>query len=152
MRRLILALSDEFKIDVESAGATTLRLEIKAKGAEPDDSFYVQNAALVAEKEDDLDLEKDPPPDLAIEVERTSASLKKLPIYAAMRVPEIWRIEKKSVRIYLLSGDNYSESTTSLAFPFLSAKTLSEFLSVGLSKGETAASRAFREWIRKNKP
>jgi Uma2 family endonuclease len=44
----------------------------------------------------------------------------KLPIYAAMRVPEIWRIVKKSVRIYLLTGDNYNESASSLAFPFLS--------------------------------
>lgn len=37
-----------------------------------------------------------------------------------MRVPEIWRIVKKSVRIYLLTGDNYNESASSLAFPFLS--------------------------------
>jgi len=50
IHRLIIALSDELDIDVESLGSTTLRAEMKSKGAEPDDCFYIQNAALVIGK------------------------------------------------------------------------------------------------------
>src|SRR5882762_10164077 len=39
--RLMNALSDELDIDVESLGSTTFRSAPKAKGAEPDDSFFV---------------------------------------------------------------------------------------------------------------
>src|SRR5437667_12631689 len=42
---LIHALRDELDIDVESAGSTTLILKMKAKGAEPDGEFYIQNAS-----------------------------------------------------------------------------------------------------------
>src|SRR6266496_3514075 len=53
-------------------------------------------------------------------------------IYAALGVPELWRVYKKTVRIYLLSQDNYTESLTSRAFPFLTSETLSEFLALGV--------------------
>ena len=56
---LMTALRDELDTDVESLGSTTLRAEMKANGAEPDDCFYIQNAALVIGKTD-LDLEPDP--------------------------------------------------------------------------------------------
>src|SRR6185295_16230642 len=55
LHTLLTALRDELDIDIESLGSTTLRAEMKAKGAEPDDSFYIQNAALVIGKID-LDL------------------------------------------------------------------------------------------------
>ena len=55
IHRLLTALSDELDIDIESLGSTTLRKEINAVGAEPDDCFYIRNAALVIGK-DDLNL------------------------------------------------------------------------------------------------
>jgi Uma2 family endonuclease len=130
-----------------SVGSTTLKAEMKAKGAEPDECFYIQNAALVIGKED-LNLEHDPPPDLVIEINRTSSSLDKFPIYAGLGVPEIWRLVGKTIHIHLLAGDRYEESPTSRVFPFLSAQTLSEFLAKGLAEGERQAARAFRAWVR----
>ena len=147
IHRLVDALSDELDIDVESLGSTTLKVEMRAKGAEPDDCFYIQNAPLVIGK-DDLNLEHDPPPDLVVEVDRTSASLNKFAIYAGPGVPEIWRLVGKTVHIYLLVGDHYEESATSRTFPFLSAQTLSEFVAKGLAEGERKAARAFRAWVR----
>ena len=147
--RLMNALSDELDIDVESLGSTTFRSALKAKGAEPDDCFFVQNASLIIGNEiDEYDLERHPPPDIAVEVDRTNASLDKFVIYAALGVPELWRVQKKTVRIYVLSGDNYTESPTSRTFPFLGAKTLSEFLTLGLAEGGRKAARAFRIWLR----
>src|SRR5437867_9425022 len=52
IHRLVTALSDELDIDIESLGSTTLKKEMKAKGAEPDDCFYVQHARLIIGRED----------------------------------------------------------------------------------------------------
>jgi Uma2 family endonuclease len=149
LHTLVTEIRDFLDIDIESIGSTTLKREIEGQGAEPDDGFYIQNAAKIIGK-DDIDLKNDPPPDLIIESDRTSSSLKRLPIYAGLGVPEIWRVIKKRVRIYLLEGVAYKESTKSRAFPFLSAKTLSEFLTLGLAKGERSAAKAFRAWLREN--
>lgn len=149
IHRLVTALSDELDIDIESLGSTTLRLEMKAAGAEPDDCFYIHNAALVIGKLD-LDLEHDPPPDLVVEVDWTSASLDRFPIYAALGVPEIWRAIGNQVEIHLLVGDDYEESTESRAFPFLSSATLSGFLVRGLAEGERKIAREFRAWVREH--
>jgi Uma2 family endonuclease len=148
---LLIALGDELDVAIESAGSTTFRKKTEAIGAEPDNSFYIQHAAQIIGK-DDLNLAYDPPPDLVVENDRTNSSLDRFPIYAGLDVPEIWRIVERQVRVWLLAGDHYEESEHSLAFPFLSADTLSEFLAKGLEEGEGKAARAFREWVRAHKP
>ncbi|HSE98233.1 MAG TPA: Uma2 family endonuclease [Blastocatellia bacterium] len=147
IHRLVTTLSDE--LDIESLGSTTLKAEMKAKGAEPDDSFYIQNAPLVIGR-DDLDLKRDPAPDLVVEINRTSASLNKFTIYAELGVPEIWRVAGRSVHIYILDEDHYDSSIASRAFPFLSAQMISDFLARGLAEGERKAARAMREWVREH--
>jgi len=149
IHRLLVTISDELDIDVESLGSTTLKAQLKSKGAEPDDSFYVQNAALIIGK-DDLDLMNDPPPDLVVEVDRSSTSLNKFAIYAALEVPEIWRIEGRKIQFYLLLDDRYEESQSSRAFPFLTAHVLAVFVERALKEGERKASLAFREWMREH--
>lgn len=151
LNRLVIALCDELDIDIESLGSTTFRSRIKAKGAEPDDCFYVQHAAAALSMEDNFDLQRDPPPDIVVEVERASASLNKFLIYAALGVPEIWRLSQKDVRFYLLAGDTYVEGPTSRAFGFLHSKILSDFLALGLAKGGRTAARAFRAWVREHR-
>ena len=148
--RLVVVLSDELDIDIESLRSTTLKAEMKAKGAEPDDCFYIQNAPLVIGKID-LDLKDDPPPDLVIEIDRTSASLNKFPIYAGLGVSEIWRVAKGQVRIFLLAGESYEERSTSSAFSFLPAQIISEFLARGLAEGQRKVAIAFRAWVREHK-
>lgn len=147
--RMLGALSDDLGIEIEPLGATTLRSELKAKGAEPDDAFYVQNAHLVAEN-DDIDLLNDPPPDIVLESDHTSSSLDKFAIYAGLGVPEVWRISRGRLRIFLLKGKGYKESPDSLAFPFLSSDTLNKFLNHGIERGASAAARAFLEWLREH--
>ncbi len=150
LHRLIMVLQDELDIDIESAGSTTFREELKAKGAEPDESFYIRHAAEIIGK-DDIDLSYDPPPDLIIESDYTSSSLDKFSIYAGLGVPEIWRIVGRQVRIWLLVGEHYEESPKSAAYPFLSAEKLSEFLVKGMEIGERRVARAFREWVKAHK-
>jgi Uma2 family endonuclease len=146
---LVTALRDELDIDIESLGSVTLKKEMRAAGAEPDDCFYIQNAALIIGRED-LNLERDPAPDLVVEIDRTSSSLDRFAIYAALGVPEIWRLARRQMRIHLLSRDRYQESQNSSAFPFLTAQALSEFVARGLKEGERKVAVAFREWVREH--
>jgi Uma2 family endonuclease len=147
LHTLVAALRDELDIDIESLGSTTFKAQMKATGAEPDDCFYIQNAALVIGKAD-VDIEHDPPPDLVIEIDRTSTSLDKFSIYAALGVPEIWRVVANRVEIYLLENGLYMELPASGAFAFLTALALSGFLMKGLTDGERKAAAAFRAWLR----
>ncbi len=151
LHRLITAISDELDIDIESLGSSTLKKELKDKGAEPDDCFYVQHAAQMIGRTD-LDLHLDPPPDIAIESDLTSSSLDRFAIYAGLGVPELWRISNQYVRLWLLEAEEYKTSETSLAFPFLTATALNEHLVLGLTEGERKAARAFRTWIRAHLP
>lgn len=152
INRLISALSDELDIDIESLGSTTYKEEMKAKGAEPDDSFYIQNAEAVMGKDENVDLAFDPPPDLVVEIDRSSSSLDKFPIYASLGVPELWRVHHRQVRIWVLAVDQYQESTHSRAFPFLTADVLSRFLEQGITESSRKAAQAFRQWIRQQTP
>lgn len=152
INRLVSALSDELDVDIESCGSTTYRSQWKAKGAEPDDSFFIQNAAAVIGRHHQYDIERDPPPDLVLETELTSASLDKFPIYAALGVPELWRERDNAIRFYLLRDGSYAEESHSRAFPFLDSKTLSSFLAQGLGEGSRRAARAFRAWVRQHHP
>ncbi len=150
IHRLVSTLSDELDIDVESFGSTTFRRKVKSKGAEPDECFYVQNASLVIGKGGLLDLRHDPPPDIVLEIDHTSGSLDKFPIYASLGVPEIWRLSKGTVQIHILTENGYEQSFASRAFPFLTSDALSRFLAEGLAEGERKATRAFRAWLREH--
>ena len=60
----------ELGMKVKSMGSTTLNYP--EQSAEPDKCYYIQNQSLVAGKK--VDLKKDPPPDLVVEVD-TACSL-----------------------------------------------------------------------------
>lgn len=152
VKHLVTAIGFEYGVLLTCIASTTLKREPLERGAEPDDSFYIQNAArAIANQDENLDLEKEPPPDLVIEIDRTSSSLNKFAIYAALGVPEFWRIVGKRVRFYLLREGHYEESEKGGAFPFLTAEALSPFLEQGIREGEIAATLAFRKWLSDNR-
>jgi len=150
LNRLIAALSDELEIDLESLGSTNFRSAAKAKGAEPDDCFYIEHFAAALRMRDEFDPHRDPPPDIVVEVDRASSSLNRFGIFAALGVPEAWHVFKKEVRFYVLTGDSYTESSTSRAFPFLDAAILTKFIVLGLAVGGRKTAGAFRTWVREN--
>ncbi len=114
--QLVLAVTEEMNLEAEDLGSTAFRLEVAERGFEPDSCFYIQNEEQVRGK-DRIDLTVDPPPDLVIEVDITSPSINKLPIYARLRVPEVWRYDGKKLEISKLESGNYVEARESLALP-----------------------------------
>ena len=146
---MIKALLEELDVPRRGLGSTTFRRRLKKKGLEPDDCFYIKSQPLIAGKKR-INLPKDPPPDLAIEIDITSRSIPRLPIYAALAVPEIWRYDGKKLRSLHLQEHGYVESELSLAFPKLRVNDLRPFIVLADETGDQNASlKAFRAWLRK---
>jgi Uma2 family endonuclease len=140
---------EELEIDYESYGSTTWRKQVALAGAEPDNCFYFQNEVLVRGRLD-LDLGRgDPPPDLVLEIDMTSKSLNRFPIYARLGVPELWCYDNGTLNIYHLQGNEYIQAQVSLALPQLPVQELPQLIEVHRVEGRRALRRAVREWARK---
>lgn len=144
---MVLALVEELGLEAVCARSTTFRREEAEQGLEPDDCFYIAHAAAVVGVED-IDLAVHPPPDLVIEVDVTSSSVPKEPIYAPMGVPELWRHED-GVHIRLLQPDQtYGAADRSLTFPQVSAADLDRMLAETNHLADIAAIRHYRAWAK----
>lgn len=141
----VTAIADELEIEVMQLGSLTLEQEELRRAIEPDTCFYIQNEALVRSK--NIDLQIDPPPDLAIESDYTSSSLNKFNIYASLGVPELWRYRRQSLEVYQLIEGNYELSETSLAFPFVPIAEIPGLIERSKVVGQRAVVRLFRARI-----
>lgn len=146
IKSLIGCIRLRLHVDILSFGSATMRKRKKTKGSEPDASFYIQNAALIGTRTP-RDLEKDPPPDVVVEVDIHHDSRDNYPIYAALGVPEIWRYDGQAMTIYYLQGADYAILEASVALPMLASRTLTGFLSRMQKEGELNAILAFDEWL-----
>ena len=102
--QFVRILAREFHIPVMPTGSTTWSREDLDKGLEADESFYLGDLERVADP-DHIDLEVDPPPDLAIEIEITHSALDRIGIYGALAVPELWRFNGQTLRVLLRQDD-----------------------------------------------
>ena len=143
-------IADELEIEVMSLGSLLLEREHLTRAIEPDTCFYIQNEALVRSKK--IDLETDPPPDLAVESDYTNSSLNKFIIYASIGVPELWRYRRQTLEVYQLVEGQYERVAQSLAFPFLPIAEIPGFIEQSRAIGQRAAVRLFRTRIRELLP
>jgi Uma2 family endonuclease len=144
---LVAVFAEEASVDLYGAGSTTFDREDLGRGFEPNASFYVRNAELVRGKPR-IDLSLDPPPDLVIEVDITSPSLDKFPIYARLGVHEVWRYDGDRATIFALEEGEYVEAGESVALPPLTSDVLTRFIQESTSLGSTGWLRMVREWAR----
>jgi Uma2 family endonuclease len=109
-------------------------------------------------------LELNPPPDLAIEqssgcaneIDNTSSSLNRMGIYAALGIPEIWRLDslayskgnQQIFTILRLVNGTYQARTTSVVLPLFNDTVLTSFLDLSQTMGETSLIRHVRQWIK----
>ncbi len=150
LSRLVEVVTEEMAIDIRSGGSTTLNRADLARGLEGDECWWIQHEAQVRQLRE-IDLNKDPPPDLALEVAVSRSVLDRLAIYAALRVPELWRWDGQLLTVCLLKEDgSYVVSSTSLNFPFLPVAELGRFIHMLATMSETRVVRAFREWVRQH--
>jgi|JFJP01.1.fsa_nt_gi Uma2 family endonuclease len=146
---LIRAFSDELEIDLRKLGSLLMKIPDLKLGAEPDSCYYIQNEPIIRGKEVII-VGQDPPPDLVLEVDITNPSDSRLPIYALLGVPEVWRYDGYSLEFLALQDGEYVAIEKSLAFPDLSAAIIVEYVQQRLILGESATLREFRKWVRAN--
>jgi Uma2 family endonuclease len=140
-------IAEELEINYESYGSTTWKRESKMAGVESDNCFYFQNEAAIRGRLN-FDLNQDPPPDLALEIDVTNKSLDRFPIYARIGVPEIWCYDSGVLKIYNLQSSKYIEVDKSLVFPNLPIQELPQLIEKNRTGGRLALRRAVREWVR----
>jgi Uma2 family endonuclease len=146
--RMIEMTTLVWNIPVYSLGQTTWKSKAARKGLEADECYYIQNEPLVRSR-DDLDLRRDPPPDLAVEVDITHHPIDRLAIYAGLKINEVWLFNGKTLKFLKLArGGKYRSIQRSEALPRLTPGDIERFLGMFGTAGETDISRAFQEWLR----
>jgi Uma2 family endonuclease len=146
--RLAVTLTEEMGLSIKAGGSTTFRRRKKRRGLEPDRCYWIASEPLVRGKRD-INLRKDPPPDLAIEVDVTSSSLDRMAIYASLSIPEVWRMDDAGLTFHVLGPDGkYAPSPRSKSFPLVAPADLTRFLAMRAQLDENAVVQQFRVWFR----
>jgi Uma2 family endonuclease len=140
LSNLFQALLQHVGLDWEGFDPITLK-RFGEVGLEPDKCFYIKNRTAILGKER-IDLESDPPPDLAIEVDATSSTRPE--DYEPMGVPELWIYREHSLLIYLFDGKHYREALESPTFPGLPVRQwVPTFIQRAWQAGSSVALREF---------
>lgn len=137
---IISEIADLLDLDFISARSTTFRKEAGRKGFEPDDCFYFGSAQAMR-RVDDVDLSIHPAPELIVEVDVTSPSLPRFPIFADVGVSEVWRYDGTSVKFYRLRENNYVEVSESVCLPSVTSETVEKLLEARLDMTR-------RDWLK----
>jgi Uma2 family endonuclease len=142
--RLLETMAYELEIDIQCIGSTTLTSEEARRGFQPDEAYYIAHEPDVRDRPE-YDPDIDPPPDLVIEVDVTNSSLPRMPAFAALRIPEVWRHAGQEVHFYRLDEKGeYEEIERSLSFPFLSSAQVTAVL---VRLGTTTEQRLLKDFV-----
>lgn len=145
--RLIEIVTEELDLEIRSLSASTWSRKDLAKGVDADECYYIQNEAAIRGKMV-IDLMVDPPPDLAIEVDITSLSLPRLPIYRALGVPEIWRFNGERIVFLQWVAGEYQTTDRSAALPGVTVDAVQYLIEQARERGETSWAKTVRQWAR----
>jgi Uma2 family endonuclease len=146
--RLIFFVALEMSLPIRSGGSLTLKESLREVALEPDRCFWIKHEKQMR-KHKKWTSENDPPPDLAVEIDITTSWLDRLGIYAALRVPEVWRYDGKKLRVLILAPDGkYRERARSVAFPTLPTDGFAQFIAKVDGGEETALIQEFTAWLR----
>jgi Uma2 family endonuclease len=144
--RLVEIVTEELDLEIRSLSASTWSRKDLLKGVEAD-GYYIQHEAAVRGKME-IDLSMDPPPDLAIEIDISHPSLPRLPIYAALGVPEVWQFDGERFKILGLAATEYVAEGQSLALPMVTVAVVQRLLVQAQEMGETSWAKAVRQWAK----
>jgi Uma2 family endonuclease len=146
----IRTLAFECGLNIKGLASTTLRRKALLKGAEPDKCYYLQNEPLVRGRT--VDLDQDPPPDLVVEIDISHSDIDKDNLYAQIGIPEFWRFNGQTLKIFQLQQGQYQEVTVSPSFPWVPLEVFYRFLQQCQDIGETQAYQELRAWVQAHLP
>jgi Uma2 family endonuclease len=119
---------DEIGIEIVPRGQATMRLALKKAGAEPDESWCLEEEKKF--------------PDLVLEIALSSGGINKLETYRRFRVPEVWIWRKGHLEIHALNRSGvYERLQTSRLLPRLDVPLLEKCVAI---RSWQQARRTFR--------
>jgi hypothetical protein len=95
-----------------------------------------------------IDLATDPPPELVIEIDVTSPSLDKFPIFAGLGIVEVWRYHGQASTVFRLQGATYKEQPASEVLLGVTGVILTQLVADSQRMKRTEWLREVRESIR----
>jgi Uma2 family endonuclease len=151
----IMVMVDELSLPVTEAAPALLKHPDLGYATEPDACYYFQEVDAVKNRVE-IDLTQAPCPDLVVEVALTKSTLEKLPIYATLGIPEVWRyittadekVLEGNLLIYQLRDGEYQQTSTSRCFPTVTGDRITLFLEHSDSMSLATALRVLRDWAK----
>ena len=141
---LVKALLRHQQQDWQSFDPITLR-QTGLPGVEPDACFYIQNRQAILGKQR-IDLNQDPPPDLALEIDLTAMTA--IADYVPLAVPEVWIYKLDNLKIYQFANNRYLERDTSQVFPGIPVKDIiPKYVNRAWHVGSSIALREFEQFL-----
>jgi Uma2 family endonuclease len=119
------------------------------RGFEPDQCFWVANWEKVRGAYFLWHPDHQPPPDLVVEIEVSRTAVNKLDLFAAYRIPEVWRFDGTTLRVHTLRPEGgYQEVAASPTFPNMPLADVPRFLDPDAGREIVAFIRTVRAWVR----
>jgi Uma2 family endonuclease len=145
---LLNVMAQEWRVPIRGFGSATWRSKKSKRGLEADNCFYIQNIKAVLGKRD-IDLRRDPPPDLAIEIDISPSAVDRMEVYAALAIGELWCFDGVLLRFFRLGADKeYHPCSASPTFPFFAGKGILELSEKCLEVDDIEAMSLMRHWVR----
>jgi Uma2 family endonuclease len=152
--RMVDALTEELEIAVRSVDQTTWKRPAVDRGLEADHTYYFtedkQLAADDAPARGSNRVDDYPNPDLAIEIDLSRSKVDRPAIYAALKVPEVWRFDGRTMVIERLTAEGAYSMVERSGFMPIDAVEITRWLLEGLSSQEIPWIRRFRAWVRED--
>lgn len=151
MATLVMFSASGLGIAWEDAAQSTYRRADLEAGIEGDKTFYFGQHARLMRGSRNIDLDTQPPPDLAIEVEVSHPADLAVSTWGRLGVPEIWRFkaDRWSASFWARQPDgSYTSIDHSLALPVLSAADVSQQIQAADSIGASDWFVLLPDWVR----
>jgi Uma2 family endonuclease len=149
---LVAELARGLKMTWEDAGSATFRRRAKKGGVEGDKTYYFGENAARMKGPKDIDLNVQPPPDLAIEVEVTHSADDAVIVWGRLGVREVWRLDPIAMECTFWSrrtDGTYERIERSLAFPMLTPADVIEQMRLADELGAGDWYSELGRWVRK---
>jgi Uma2 family endonuclease len=145
-------VTSELRIRCRGLGETTWKRPEIMRGLEADLCYYFMARKLAADVRARVrksnEIADYPNPDLAIEIDISPSEVDRPAIYAALKVPEVWRFDGEAVVIEQLQRNGTYAPVESSRFLPVRAEEVYRWAAVEDTNDELAWEQRLREWVR----
>jgi Uma2 family endonuclease len=150
LAELIKAVARGLGIPWEDAGQATYRRQKMNAGLEGDKTFYLRKNAEFMRGPQDIDLDVQPVPDLAVEVEVSHAADAALLAWERLGVSEVWLFRPKQweIKFYVRAEGGFCVADQSAGFPVLKPADVLSQMELAKDLGADRWNEQLDEWVR----